>query len=226
MAPLITFEGGEGAGKSTQAQRFVERLRAASQSALLLHEPGGTPLGEVVYGWLRDPDSRALRRLFSRWSGTRTWLPLDPWAELFLFAAARAQLVSQVIRPALGREEVVVCDRFADSTTAYQGYGRGLPLERVAQVNAIATGGLRPALTILLDLPPEIGLARTRGQGHRMEGEGVAFHHRVRQGYLAIAREEPERFLVLDAQQPADELAERVWERVQQLLGDSSRSLP
>lgn len=223
---FITFEGGEGAGKSTQVQRLLARLRDASQPAFTLHEPGGTPLGETIYAWLKDPNSRILRRLYSRWARTDAGPTVDPRSELFLFAAARAQLVSQIIRPSLLRGEVVICDRFADSTTAYQGYGRGLPLKEVGHVNAIATQGLCPVLTVLLDLPPEVGLVRTRGQGHRMESEGLDFHRRVRQGYLEIARGEPERFLVLDAQLPADEIATCVWDRVAKLLPVHPSSQP
>ena len=218
MGPFITFEGGEGAGKSSQVERLAKRLQDAGREVQLLHEPGGTPLGEVVYGWLRDPKSRVLQRLYSRWSTSQAGPGLEPLAELFLFEAARAQLVTQVIRPALEREAVVVCDRFADSTTAYQGYGRGLPLDQVMQANAIATGGLKPDLTILLDVPPEVGLGRTRGADHRMEQEGLAFHVKVREGYQTLVRQEPERFLVLDAQRPIDELEGAIWERVSLLL--------
>ena len=175
-------------------------------------------MGEVVYTWLRDPSSRMLQRLYSRWATTQAGPTLEPLAELFLFEAARAQLVTQVIRPALEGETIVICDRFADSTTAYQGYGRGLPLEQVIQANAIATGGLTPSLTVLLDVPPEVGLGRTRGADHRMEQEGLAFHRKVREGYAAIAKAAPERFLVLDAQRSIEELEEAIWERVQTVL--------
>jgi dTMP kinase len=222
--PLITFEGGEGAGKSSQALRLAERLRASGYRVLSLHEPGGTPLGDAVYGWLRDPGSRALQRLYTHWASEYAGQAvLAPLAELFLFEAARAQLMAQVLRPALEDGRVVVCDRFTDSTTAYQGYGRGIPLEQVEQANNLATGGLRPALTFLFDLSPEAGLARTRGPDHRMEREGIAFHRRVRDGYLAIAKREPQRVVIVDATRPMDEIERQVWERVEQALSSVMR---
>ncbi|MBI4328243.1 MAG: dTMP kinase [Chloroflexi bacterium] len=214
MGLFITFEGGEGTGKTTQARILAERLAPA----LLLHEPGGTPLGEALAAWLRESGREvSFPRFLRPWSRRKSWGRLDSVTELFLFAAARAQLVASVIRPALEWGDTVICDRFADSTVAYQGYGRGLDLAQVAQVNALATQGLRPHLTVLLGLSVEEGLRRTRGASHRMEQEGAAFHERVRQGYLEMARQEPDRWLVLNARLPIEETARRVWERVQAL---------
>lgn len=181
---LITFEGGEGSGKSTQLARFVDRLKAAELDVLLLREPGGTRVGEVVRAALLDP----------------AHVEMDPWAELLLYEASRAQLVAEHIRPALAEGVVVVCDRFYDSSTAYQGYGRGLPLNEVQELNRIATGGLVPDLSIVLDLDPAAGLERaTRGGADRLEAEAIDFHTRLREGYLAIAAAEPERCVVIDA---------------------------
>jgi dTMP kinase len=139
---------------------------------------------------------------------------LDELAELFLFESARAQLVNQVIKPSLEQGLVVICDRFSDSTLAYQGYGRGLEIDQVRKINDIATGGLRPNLTILLDVPPTIGLERTRGKNHRMENEGLLFHDKVRQGYRTISSEEPERFFVLDGTKNMGYIQSAIWERV------------
>ncbi|MDA1097021.1 MAG: dTMP kinase [Chloroflexi bacterium] len=183
MSALITFEGGEGAGKSSQVRRLASRVESSGVDVLRFHEPGGTPFGDAIYALLRDPTSRTLRRLYRHWIGIETGASVDPLAELFLFEAARAQLVAREIRPALTRGVVVLGDRFTDSTPAYQGHGRFLPLDMVHQANDMATGGLRPSLTILLDVPPELGLSRTRGADHRMEQEGTEFHERVRRGY-------------------------------------------
>ena len=199
---LITFEGGDGAGKSTQARRLRSRLARAGHAVRLLAEPGGTVLGQ------------RLRRLlkFSRQE-------ITPQAELLLFLASRAQLTQEVILPALAQGAVVICDRYADSTAAYQGYGRGLDLEEVHRLNAGATQGLRPDLTVLLDVPPEEALQRRAPATHdRMERGAAEFHDRVRQGYRDLARNEPSRWLVVDARLPRAEVARRVWERVAPLL--------
>ena len=178
---LITFEGIEGSGKSTHLHLAEEFLRAEGLPTVVTFEPGATPLG------------RELRQLLL--SAT---LPLQHLAELFLFLADRAEHVRQVIKPALEAGKVVLCDRFVDSTTAYQGYGRGLDLAFVKEGNRRATGGIWPRLTILLDCEVEVGLARTRGVD-RFEEEGVEFHKRVREGYLRIAEEEPLRVKVVDS---------------------------
>ncbi|MFL2640368.1 MAG: dTMP kinase [Dehalococcoidia bacterium] len=215
---FITFEGGEGAGKSSQVDLLGESIKEKGYDVKLLHEPGGTPLGEMIYSWISDPDSRVLKRLYSRWSSSQKATHLDSLAELFLFESARAQLVNQVIKPSLEQGQVVICDRFSDSTIAYQGYGRGLEIDHVRRINDIATGGLKPDLTILLDVPPKIGLQRTRGKNHRMENEGLLFHDKVRKGYDAISSEEPERFFILDGTKDKNYIQAAIWERVSQDL--------
>jgi len=201
MSLFITFEGGEGCGKSTQSKALHKRLTRCGIPAVLTHEPGGTPL------------SKKIRQLLKHDNDTQ----ISPLAELLLFNAARAQLIAEVIRPALDRGETVVCDRYADSTTAYQGYGRGLDMETVKAINDNATGSLKPDLTILLDIAAKDGLARKKQQD-RFEQEDIAFHHRVRKGYLKLARQEPQRWLMLDAAKAETEIAGAIWQRVQQLL--------
>ncbi len=218
MSLFLTFEGGEGAGKSTQVSSLARHLEELGRSVVKLREPGGTPFGEEIYALLQDPSSRRLRRFYKDWVGAPGEQPLEPLAELFLFEAARTQLVAQEIAPALTAGRIVVCDRFADSTTAYQGYGRGLPLDVVMNANRVATGGLTPSLTVLLDIPPEEGLERSRGAGHRMEQQGLEFHERVRQGYLTIAASDTDRFMIIDACEPAEAVGEAIWQRVQTLL--------
>ena len=195
MSLFITFEGGEGSGKSTQAGVLYRRLSKLGVPAILTHEPGGTPLGRQLRRWLKGEGE------------------IDAQTELLLFNASRAHLVSEVIRPALEKGTVVICDRFADSTTVYQGYGRGLDFALVEAVNNIATQGLRPDLTVLMDVHVEQGLAR-KGLRDRFEREEAAFHQRVRQGYLEMAKREPERWLVIDASLPRQEITRLIWERV------------
>lgn len=198
---LITFEGIEGSGKSTQIRRLAAFLRRRGVRVRVTREPGGTPAAE-----------RLRRLLLAR---GRRWLPL---AELLLVNAARAEHVQQVVRPALGRGAWVVCDRFTDATLAYQGYGRGLPIARVHQINRLATGGLSPDRTIFLDLPAAHSLrrARRRGTPSRFEDESTAFHRRVREGYRAIARREPRRVHRIFA---AGSRA-AVWSRVRRAVED------
>lgn len=202
---FVTLEGGEGSGKSTVARALARRLRAAGLPVCLTREPEGTPLGRFLW--------RAFR--------LRSPLPApDPLAELLLFEAARAQHVREVVRPALEAGQTVLCERFTDSTLAYQGYGRGLELELVRRLNALAAGGLVPDLTLLLDVPPEVGLARKarqRAAADRIGQEGSEFHRRVREGYLALALEEPARILVVDATRPLPEVLALLWERLRQL---------
>lgn len=191
---FITFEGGEGCGKSTQLQHLVARLEAEGHVVRVLREPGGTATGEAVRELLLDPESL-----------------VSPVCELLLYEAARAQLVDTVIRPALERGEVVVCDRFFDSTTAYQGHGRGLPLDTIEMLNAIATSGLRPHRTIVLDLSVAEGLCRATRQGaDRLESAGDDFHERVREGFLAVAAAEPERVRVVDAVGTQEQVHDRI----------------
>lgn len=204
MTPLfLTFEGPEGAGKSTQLRHLAARLAAAGLPHTVTREPGGTPLGTRVRGVLLDPA-----------------LGIDPLPEFLLYSASRAQLVREVLRPALARGEVVLCDRYADSSLAYQGAGRGLDPGFLQAVTAAATGGLTPDLTVLLDLDPALGLRRAarRGQPDRLEQADLAFHERVRRGFLALAAAEPGRFLVLDAARDEAELAEAIWRAVGERL--------
>ena len=193
---FIVLEGGEGAGKSSVRQGLGERLRADGRDVVLTREPGGTPLGE------RIRDLVLARAAID-----------DPLAELLLFEAARAHLVASVIRPALDRGTLVLCDRFSASSVAYQGYGRGLGREIVERANAIAMGGLAPDLMLLLDLPVEQGLARRSSEGaaNHFDREAVAFHERVRAGFLELARESPARWCVIDAAQPLDAVVEAAY---------------
>jgi len=203
---FITFEGGEGCGKSTQSSLLLKRLEQRNIPAVLTHEPGGTALGNE------------LRKVLKRRRGSS----ISPQAELFLVAASRVQLVAEVIRPALEEGKVVICDRFTYSTLVYQGYGRGLQLSFVETVNNIATQNLKPDLTILLDISPEQGLARKRSLKDRFELEDLSFHRRVREGYLKMVAAESERWLVIDASLPKGKITEIIWDRVSRLLPNLS----
>lgn len=222
---FVSFEGGEGSGKSTQSRLLAERVAALGSEVVSTREPGGTQLGEVARALTRKP---AIFRRFHRVLTGVNWQDTDPLAELFLMSAARAQLVGQVILPSLSRGAVVICDRFDDSTLAYQGYGRGLDLDTLRTVNAIATRGLRPALTVLIDVAPELGLQRKRGEVGRdaIGGEALPFHRRVREGYLELAAAEPDRWLLLDGTQRPEMLANDIWKRVQALLPPTPSSTP
>ncbi|HEY2595072.1 MAG TPA: dTMP kinase [Chloroflexota bacterium] len=202
---FITFEGTEGSGKSLQARLLAERLRAAGRVVLETREPGGTLLGLELRHILLE----------------RKELELTPRAEALLMNASRAQLVEKVIRPAIERGEIVVCDRFADSTLAYQGAGRGLGMHQLAPVLAFATDGLRPDLTLLLDVPVEVGLARKRAQdqGNRFEAEALAFHARVRAAYRTLAAAEPDRWRCLEGVADVDHLADEIWDAVAGRMG-------
>lgn len=201
MGLFITFEGPEGSGKTTQIQLLGEWLSCRGYNVLITREPGGTPLGDRIRAILLSPEHR----------------DMCPEAEALLFSAARSQLIRQVIQPHLDRGGVVLCDRYADSTLAYQGYGRGLDLAALQAITAFATGGLWPDLTIYLDLPVEEGLARRRRSAtqewNRLDAEQLAFHQRVREGYLRMAAASP-RWLVLDARQPIDSLQQVIREQV------------
>jgi dTMP kinase len=200
---FITFEGGEGSGKSTQIARLAERLRAGGRDPVVTREPGGTPLGEGIRALLLDPAR-----------------PPDALTEALLMVAARAELVARVIRPALARGQVVLCDRYADSTLVYQGAGRGLDRALLRSLNEAATGGLTPDLTLLLDLDPAIGLSRrsAAGEPNRLDREPEAFHARVRAAYLELSREEPARWVALDATLPSETLVLRIAETVEARL--------
>jgi dTMP kinase len=206
LGPFITFEGGEGCGKSTQSRLLLKKLEQRNIPAVLTHEPGGTVLGNE------------LRKVLKRKRGSS----ISPQAELFLVAASRVQLVAEVIRPALEEGKVVICDRFTYSTLVYQGYGRGLELSFVERVNNIATQNLKPDLAILLDISPEQGLARKRSLRDRFELEDLSFHRRVREGYLKMVAAESERWLVIDASLPKEKIAEIIWDRVSRLLPSRS----
>ena len=209
MSLFITFEGVEGSGKSTQIQALRESLEARGSRVLTTREPGGCPIADAIRAILLDPANHALL----------------PRAELLLYAAARAQHVEQVIRPALAQGRIVLCDRYADATTAYQGGGRGLDADLVATLNHIAATGLIPDLTVLLDLPVELGLTRARRRNlddalldeGRFEMEGLDFHRQVRSAYLALA-ERDARFRIVDATGPAELVAARVAAVVEPLL--------
>jgi dTMP kinase len=190
---LIAFEGVEGSGKSTQLELLRQALEGRSREVVVTREPGGTPAGERIRTLLLDPE-----------------VELHPRAEALLFAAARAELVEAVIRPALERGAVVLCDRYLDSSLAYQGGARGLGRGPVEEVNRFATGGLLPDLVVLLDLDPAEGLARRQGRRDRIEVEDLAFHRRVRDAFQDLAAGDPRRFAVVDAAGPVDQVAAQV----------------
>jgi dTMP kinase len=203
LSLFIVFEGGEGCGKSTQTRALYRHLSRDGVQSILTREPGGTRLGERVRHHLKQTDGS----------------PISPLAELFLITAARAQLVSEVIRPALRRGKVVICDRFTPSTLVYQGYGRGLDMNTLRTVNDAAAGGLSPHLIVLLDIPVEGGLGRKKSrEKDRFECESLAFHSRVRRGYLEIAKTDPKRWLVVDGRLPRKAIEKKIWERVSTLL--------
>nr|WP_123392846.1 dTMP kinase [Nocardioides aurantiacus] len=198
---FVCFEGGEGAGKSTQSRLLRQRLEAAGRTVLLTREPGGTPVGAEVRRIVLDPATGVL--------ADRT--------EALLYAADKAEHVESVVLPALARDEVVVTDRYVDSTLAYQGAGRSLDAVELEQVARWATGDLRPHLTVLLDLEPSRGLVRF-AERDRIEGESLEFHERVRAAFVALAGADPEHYLVLDARSGVEEIAALVWSRVEGLL--------
>ncbi|MBC8104244.1 MAG: dTMP kinase [Cytophagales bacterium] len=197
---FLTFEGPDGGGKTTQITRLAERLTVQGYTVTRTREPGGDLVGEKVRDLLLHG-------------------AVSPEAELLLFAAARAQNVEAVVRPALEAGHVVLCDRFTDSTIAYQGYGRGLPLDLIARLNAFATRGLMPDKTFLLDLPPATGLSRQRAsEQDRLDRETLDFHQRVRSGFLETVKADPDRIAVLDASRPALDIADRLWAILEPLL--------
>jgi dTMP kinase len=192
---FITFEGVEGCGKSTQVKRLAEFLAARGKEVLVTREPGGTPVAEKIRAILLDKENQSLHYL----------------TELLLYAASRAQHVQELILPALAAGKTVICDRFFDSTLAYQGYGRDIDRELIYRLNDVATQGVKPDLTFILDIPPEQGLERIkakRGSGtlDRLELENLDFHRRVRAGFLALAMREPDRVKVIDGLQHEDQV--------------------
>ena len=203
MSLFITFEGGEGSGKSLQSRALYRRLSKLAVPVVLTHEPGVTPLGRKITRWLKWGDRMAA----------------SPTAELMLFNASRAQLIEEVIRPELENGKMVICDRYTDSTIAYQSYGRGLNPDMVKAVNEAAAQGVVPDLTILLDIAAGEGFSRKQGQKpDRFEREAAGFHQRVRDGYIKLAEKEPERWLVIDAHQLKERIEQIIWEKVSSLL--------
>ena len=202
MACFITFEGIEGCGKTTQLRLLARRLEGDGHRVTVTREPGGCPIADKIRNILLDANNRAI----------------IPMTELLLYAAARAQHVSEVVAPALEAGSIVLCDRFTDATIAYQGYGRGLDNAVIDQLNLLATAGIRPDITLLLDCPAETGLSRalsrinntTGEREERFEMESLLFHQRVRKGYLDLAQREPERFLVIDAGRGISETEEAI----------------
>jgi dTMP kinase len=194
MEPMfVTFEGLDGSGKSTQAELLRQRLEADGVDVVATREPGGTELGEKIRDLVLHGG------------------PVAPWAEALMYVAARAQIVDEVIRPALERGASVICDRYVDSSLAYQGVARGLGLDRVLELNLAAVGGLLPDRTFLLELDPSEVASRIQRHHDRLEREGDDFRERAAAGYRELAERFPERIVVLDAKRPADELAEEVY---------------
>jgi dTMP kinase len=207
---FITLEGPEGSGKSTHASRLAEYLRSKGRDVLLTREPGGTAIGDQIRAILNDHANAAMQ----------------PRAEILLFCASRAQLISQMIRPHLARGGTIVCDRYVDSTLAYQGYGRGLNLARLKSISDFATEGLVPDITLLLDLPVETGLARRRrsdSDWNRLDALEVEFHRRVRQGYLRLARRSPKRWILIDADKEEEEVWSQILRSVSARIGLAGR---
>lgn len=211
---FITFEGIEGCGKSTQINLLAAQLQQQGRQVLLTREPGGCPIADQIRGLLLDADNHAM----------------VPMTELMLYAAARSQHLAEVIQPSLAAGTLVLCDRFSDATRAYQAFGRGIDRQIMESLNDLACNGLTPDLTLLLDCPVEVGLARARQRiagsngpkEERFELESLHFHQRVRNGYLQLAAEEPDRFAVINAAAPQDQVATTILQAVQSRLGNAT----
>ena len=203
MGFFITFEGGEGSGKTFQAKALHRKLMKTGTPVTLTREPGGTEAGEKI--------AHLLKKLKE--------IEMTPLTELFLFNASRAQHVDQVIKPGLESGKIVICDRYTDSTVTYQGFGRGLDLEMVKTVNDFASGGLKPDLTILMDMPPEEGLKRIRSRKKdRFEEEDIEFHSKIREGFLRLVADDPEHWLVVDATLSKERIKKIIWNKVSTLI--------
>lgn len=199
---FITFEGAEGSGKSTQIRNAVAFLKRKGRSVLMLREPGGTRISEAIRNVLLDKDLKEM----------------SPVTELLLYLAARAQIVHEKILPALKKGKVVICDRFEDSTRAYQGFGRRIPLAAIDQAGKLVRGNLKPDLTFVLDIDIAKGLKRG-GRHDRIEREALSFHQRVRRGFLALAKKEPRRMVVLDTSKSLGSVSQKVRERLERVFG-------
>ncbi|MFC1920665.1 dTMP kinase [Chloroflexota bacterium] len=205
MGLFITFEGGEGSGKTFQAKALYRKLLETGVQVLLTHEPGGTEAGEKISHLLKQSKE----------------IEMSPLTELLLFNASRAQLIEEVLQPSLKAGEVVICDRYTDSAIAYQSFGRGLDIELVRSINNTATQGVMPNLTILLDMPPEEGFIRIkRREKDRFEQEDMAFHKRIRDGFLSLAADEPGRWLVVDATWSKERIRTLIWKKVNRILAE------
>ncbi|MFC1873018.1 dTMP kinase [Chloroflexota bacterium] len=208
MPLFITFEGGEGSGKSEQAMALYRRLFKMNVPAVLTHEPGVTQLGRKISFWLK-------------WKQN---LEINPTTELLLFNASRSQILSEFIRPALEEGKVVICDRYFDSTTAYQGYGRRLDIKNVQAANLLGSGGVTPDVTILLDVPSEAGFNRKNGEkADRIEKEDIEFHKRVRAGYLKMAAADPKRWVVIDSTMTKGNVERAVWKKISHLFESNNK---
>jgi len=200
---FITFEGSEGCGKTTQIEALAKALEAQGKTVLITREPGGTLIGEKIRNLLQDPSHKN---------------DISDMTELLLFSASRAELITSRIQPALSRGEIVICDRFYDSTFVYQGLGRAIDMNKVEQLNQITVGTLKPDLTILLDLDAKIGIERAKsrqsGELDRIEKESLAFFEAVRNGYLELAKKEPERFKTIDGLLSVDAIKKIIWDTV------------
>lgn len=204
---FITFEGSEGSGKTTQIERLVSRIEATGREVVVTREPGGTEIGEEIRHLLKH---------------SAAGKEMCPATELLLFAASRAQLVREVILPGLELRKVILCDRFLDSTTVYQGVARQIAADPVNAINRFAIGDIMPNLTVVLDVPAEVGLSRIRHRPSdlpdRMEQENIDFYRKVREGYLVLAKSFPDRFVVVDGTLPPDEIEEHIWNALAPLV--------
>lgn len=203
MSLFITFEGPDGSGKSTQVRLLADYLQSRGHAVLLTREPGGTAISEQIRKVVLSTHDQAIQHE----------------TEALLFSAARAQIVAELIRPALAAGKIVLCDRYADSTLAYQGYGLGLDLDALRAITRFATGGLLPDLTFYIDVPVQVGIARKRrGEVNRLDQKEIAYHERVRGGYLGMAKAEPGRWVVIDGSRAVDEVQKEIQLRVEQEL--------